>query len=177
MSLTNIRFPNSSSPIPPFFLSAAKLTSSSQLLVCCTSMRMSPSCLFSSRLAGGSVLVHCLGGISRSVTVTTAYMITVTCHNWMDALAAVQQARPIAKPNRGFREQLQEYQQGSLQQERAWFHQTYSLNKFDDEVQIKLLANEFYAAEKAKELKQQKYLENSKIPFFQFLRTHHFAAI
>lgn len=113
------------------------------------------------RISGGVVLVHCLAGISRSVTVTAAYLTTVTSHCWTDALFAIQQSRQIAKPNRGFREQLEEYRQCELQQERSWFHQTYGLNKFNDEIDVKVLADQYRAAEAEKELRQKKFMEDS----------------
>ena len=115
------------------------------------------------RMSGGAVLVHCLAGISRSVTLTAAYLTTVTSHSWTVALCAIQQSRQIAKPNRGFREQLDEYQQYDLQKERSWFHQTYGLNEFNDETAVKILADQYLAAEKEKEARQMKFMEKSSL--------------
>ncbi|XP_075427858.1 dual specificity protein phosphatase 15 isoform X3 [Ascaphus truei] len=40
-----------------------------------------------SRLSGGNCLVHCSAGVSRSATIVTAYIMTVTRLNWAQALA------------------------------------------------------------------------------------------
>lgn len=50
-----------------------------------------------------------LAGVSRSVTVTAAYMMTVTDYGWKDCLKAVRGARTYANPNFGFQRQLQAY--------------------------------------------------------------------
>ncbi|XP_035268280.1 dual specificity protein phosphatase 22-B-like isoform X2 [Anguilla rostrata] len=63
-----------------------------------------------SRLKGEGCLVHCLAGVSRSVTLVVAYIMTVTELGWQDALAAVRVARPCAGPNIGFLRQLEEFQ-------------------------------------------------------------------
>ncbi|KAI2540644.1 DUSP22 isoform 14, partial [Pan troglodytes] len=41
------------------------------------------------RLRGESCLVHCLAGVSRSVTLVIAYIMTVTDFGWEDALHTV----------------------------------------------------------------------------------------
>uniref|UniRef100_A0A2K6PBH5 Dual specificity protein phosphatase 15 n=1 Tax=Rhinopithecus roxellana TaxID=61622 RepID=A0A2K6PBH5_RHIRO len=60
------------------------------------------------RLNGGNCLVHCFAGISRSTTIVTAYVMTVTGLGWRDVLEAIKATRPIANPNPGFRQQLEE---------------------------------------------------------------------
>jgi len=57
-----------------------------------------------------------LAGASRSVTVTVAYIMTVTGHSYRDTLTAVRQARPVANPNFGFKMQLQTFQDRQLRQ-------------------------------------------------------------
>ena len=47
-----------------------------------------------------------VAGMSRSVTVTTAYIMTVTDLGWREALNAVRGARRSANPNFGFQRQL-----------------------------------------------------------------------
>lgn len=59
----------------------------------------------------GSYSASCsLAGVSRSVTLVVAYIMTVTRLGWSDALAAVKAARPCAAPNVGFQRQLQEFE-------------------------------------------------------------------
>lgn len=57
-----------------------------------------------------------LAGVSRSVTLVVAYIMTVTSLGWQEALAAVRVARPCASPNVGFENQLQEFETTQLQQ-------------------------------------------------------------
>lgn len=52
-------------------------------------------------------------GISRSTTIVTAYVMTVTGLGWRDVLEAIKATRPIANPNPGFRQQLEEFGWGS----------------------------------------------------------------
>eukprot|EP00760_Papus_ankaliazontas_P034755 PhM_4_TR7465/c0_g1_i1/m.13655/K14165/K14165; atypical dual specificity phosphatase len=61
--------------------------------------------------AARRVLVHCHRGVSRSVTVA-AVMVMLTSAaapsmSWRDAVRVVRAARPIARPNHGFRRQLE----------------------------------------------------------------------
>ncbi|KAM9323405.1 dual specificity protein phosphatase 22-B isoform 1-T1 [Pholidichthys leucotaenia] len=69
-----------------------------------------------SRLKGEGCLVHCLAGVSRSVTLVVAYIMTVTGLGWQEALAAVRVARPCAGPNLGFQRQLQEFENTQAEQ-------------------------------------------------------------
>ncbi|WIA16668.1 hypothetical protein OEZ85_013331 [Tetradesmus obliquus] len=61
------------------------------------------------RMSGG-VLVHCAQGVSRSAAVLTAYLMSHARFSFETALSHVQQARPIADPNQGFRLQMQEFE-------------------------------------------------------------------
>ena len=45
------------------------------------------------RVAGGAVVVHCLAGVSRSVTVSVAYVIAITSLPLRDALNSVRGVR------------------------------------------------------------------------------------
>ncbi|KAF3935452.1 hypothetical protein ABW20_dc0107959 [Dactylellina cionopaga] len=58
---------------------------------------------------GKGVLVHCAMGISRSVTIVTAYMIYKKGLSADEALEYVRASRTVACPNLGFRKQLQFY--------------------------------------------------------------------
>lgn len=57
----------------------------------------------------GAVLVHCGAGISRAPTITAAYLIRKLRLSATAAIALVQQRRPFASPNKGFRSQLRAY--------------------------------------------------------------------
>jgi predicted protein tyrosine phosphatase len=52
------------------------------------------------------ILVHCYAGISRSVTVVVAYLMTYLCMSASEALLLVQSRRKGASPNDGFLGQL-----------------------------------------------------------------------
>ncbi|KAI1295080.1 dual specificity phosphatase 12 [Mortierella claussenii] len=58
---------------------------------------------------GGKVLVHCMAGASRSVTVVCAYLMKAEKMSLSEALAAIQALRSIAEPNDGFMKQLTLY--------------------------------------------------------------------
>lgn len=51
-----------------------------------------------------------LAGMSRSVTVAVAYIMSVTSLNWKDALKVVRVGRAVANPNFGFQKQLQDFE-------------------------------------------------------------------
>ncbi|KAM9323406.1 dual specificity protein phosphatase 22-B isoform 2-T2 [Pholidichthys leucotaenia] len=90
-----------------------------------------------SRLKGEGCLVHCLAGVSRSVTLVVAYIMTVTGLGWQEALAAVRVARPCAGPNLGFQRQLQEFENTQAEQFREWLRTEYKDNPFNDEADIR----------------------------------------
>ena len=58
---------------------------------------------------GGRVLVHCIQGISRSVTIVIAYLIFSKKISYDKAFNIVQEQREIASPNFGFSIQLQNF--------------------------------------------------------------------
>lgn len=53
---------------------------------------------------------HSVAGVSRSVTVTVAYLMSITDLDSKDALKSVRGAREIASPNHGFVKQLQDFE-------------------------------------------------------------------
>lgn len=65
-----------------------------------------------------NVLIHCLAGMSRSVTICIAYIMSVSHLNWCEALRVVRVGRKIANPNSGFQIQLQDFENGRLDDER-----------------------------------------------------------
>ncbi|CAD5217787.1 unnamed protein product [Bursaphelenchus okinawaensis] len=56
-----------------------------------------------------SILVHCFMGVSRSVTIMLAYIVTVLDVDVNSALRYVKHKRFCAEPNFGFLEQLHDY--------------------------------------------------------------------
>ncbi|CAL1541302.1 unnamed protein product [Lymnaea stagnalis] len=90
------------------------------------------------RLEGGSVLVHCLAGVSRSVTLTAAYIMTVTDLGWRDSLNAIRGARSVANPNFGFQKQLQNYENEHLEEERKKLKAMFPTNPFNDEEECRI---------------------------------------
>ncbi|KAF9408251.1 hypothetical protein HW555_012001 [Spodoptera exigua] len=57
-------------------------------------------------------------GMSRSVTVAVAYIMSVTPLTWREALKVVRAGRAVANPNLGFQRQLQEFETYKLVEER-----------------------------------------------------------
>ncbi|XP_005796095.1 dual specificity protein phosphatase 22-B-like [Xiphophorus maculatus] len=88
------------------------------------------------RLKGEGCLVHCLAGVSRSVTLVIAYIMTMTGLGWQDVLNAVRVVRPCANPNLGFQKQLQEFEDTQAGKFREWFQMTYKDNPFNDTADI-----------------------------------------
>ncbi|XP_078689473.1 uncharacterized protein LOC144920897 isoform X1 [Branchiostoma floridae x Branchiostoma belcheri] len=102
--------------------------------------RKSIKFIHESRLGGGACLIHCLAGVSRSVTVAAAYVMTVTNLGWRDTLKAIRQARAVANPNFGFQRQLQEFDAMRLSELRKWLRQKYPHSPFsEDEEAVKEL--------------------------------------
>lgn len=60
------------------------------------------------------LLVHCMQGKSRCISVCCAYLIKYHKYTYKDALSAIKEVRPIADPNSGFRAKLKEMELSSL---------------------------------------------------------------
>ncbi len=57
------------------------------------------------------MLVHCVGGFSRSPSVVIAYFMYTQKLKFSDAFKAVKEKRPCIKPNPGFISQLQRFEE------------------------------------------------------------------
>lgn len=64
-----------------------------------------------SSVDGGRVLVHCNAGVSRSVSIVTAYLMSTKKLTVQQALDVVRSCRPSAKPNQGFMKQLEVFEE------------------------------------------------------------------
>ncbi|KAL6074413.1 Dual specificity protein phosphatase 16 [Balamuthia mandrillaris] len=66
------------------------------------------------RASGGCVYVHCAAGISRSSTISSAYLMCWLELTMEEALQVLKLSRPAVSPNRGFREQLKRFETSEL---------------------------------------------------------------
>ncbi|XP_076272772.1 dual specificity protein phosphatase 22 isoform X2 [Rhynchophorus ferrugineus] len=101
--------------------------------------------IHAARLRDGNVLIHCLAGMSRSVTVAVAYIMSVTTLNWKDALKVVKAGRNVANPNLGFQQQLEQFECTALAEERRRLKERYpSLALvYKDQEQCALMLNNY----------------------------------
>jgi protein-tyrosine phosphatase len=62
------------------------------------------------RKAGGTVLVHCHGGVSRAAALVLAYLIGEEGLSYTTAWERLRKARPVVAPNDGFVQQLRAFE-------------------------------------------------------------------
>ena len=62
-------------------------------------------------MSGGSILIHCKFGISRSVSFIIAYLIKYLGFTVIRALNFLRNIKQQINPNEGFLEQLLEYEE------------------------------------------------------------------
>ncbi|XP_024081543.1 dual specificity protein phosphatase 22 isoform X2 [Cimex lectularius] len=101
--------------------------------------------IHAARLRGGNVLIHCLAGMSRSVTVAVAYIMSVTTLNWKEALKVVKVGRSVANPNVGFQKQLEEFEMTKLYEERRRIKERFPSLALvaKDEAECQILLNSY----------------------------------
>jgi protein-tyrosine phosphatase len=58
---------------------------------------------------GGKVYIHCMCGVSRSISILLAYLMTNTTNSLESILNNVRFIRPIANPNKAFMKQLVDF--------------------------------------------------------------------
>ena len=61
-------------------------------------------------LSGKNILVHCMAGISRSVSLVTYYLMKKNYISYDKAFVLVKKKRTIANPNNSFKLQLHQYE-------------------------------------------------------------------
>jgi hypothetical protein len=91
--------------------------------------------LFCVAAAGGTVLVHCQAGISRSASVVIGYCMWKDEMSVEAATAAVQRARPSVWPNAGFKCQLRAFEAMGCDASRwqGWSMQQYLHTQYGDD--------------------------------------------
>merc|ERR1712110_312226 len=62
----------------------------------------------------GNILVHCIAGASRSVTIIALYLLTLTTSGTKEILEWIKVRRQLADPNEGFRKLLKDYENSEL---------------------------------------------------------------
>ncbi|KAF6035667.1 hypothetical protein EB796_006023 [Bugula neritina] len=67
----------------------------------------------------GTVLVHCLDGVSLSSTIIVVYLLIRTTLDINTAIKVVRAVRPFANPNHGFRRQMEDW---SREERKFWKH-------------------------------------------------------
>lgn len=60
--------------------------------------------------SGGTVLVHCYAGISRSASCVIAYLMQESNMPFFEAMSYVRKRRHIVFPNFGFQRQLMDFE-------------------------------------------------------------------
>ena len=61
------------------------------------------------RTEGRNVLIHCIGGISRSGAVVIGYLMYKYGHGYDECERKVKEIRPYLKLNKGFENQMRTY--------------------------------------------------------------------
>lgn len=118
-----------------------------------------PECLAfidQARESGGKVLVHCQAGISRSSTIVIAYLMHKLNLSKQQAVDHVTAVRNIIKPNDGFQEQLQLFENmGTTLDKKHGEFRAYQLNK----LAVKFQCGQFSGGVPESEIPAEVYVE------------------
>lgn len=63
---------------------------------------------------GGTVLVHCFAGVSRSASIVIAYLMHDMGMPMLEAMSFTRRRRPIIFPNFGFQRQLMDFEKALI---------------------------------------------------------------
>ncbi|XP_070371837.1 dual specificity protein phosphatase 22 isoform X12 [Equus asinus] len=94
--------------------------------------------------AADSPSQNLLAGVSRSVTLVIAYIMTVTDFGWEDALHTVRAGRSCANPNLGFQRQLQDFEKHEVHQYRQWLKEEYGESPLRDAEEARNILGMFF---------------------------------
>jgi len=100
----------------------------------------------------GVILIHCMGGVSRSTTVLSAYILESQLSSVKSTLALITQKRSFINPNPGFREQLDLYEKVLREQREV---KSLEIIKYNQKAEIQLCL-----PQKQKEFIFEKYKHN-----------------
>ncbi len=78
-----------------------------------------------------------VAGISRAITVSTMYVMTVSTLTYEEALTVLTYSRKVANPNFGFRMQLKKYQKEELEKARASLKEKFPDSTLNDETELR----------------------------------------
>lgn len=74
--------------------------------------------IHNARLNQGKVLIHCVEGKSRSPTIASLYLMTITEMSWSDIINSLRGVRTLVDPNYAFQKQLKHFYDQLMKQER-----------------------------------------------------------
>eukprot|EP00795_Rhopilema_esculentum_P001784 gene1784-16271_t len=81
--------------------------------------------------ASDSVSQDLIAGVSRSTTITAAYLIVVSKCGWREAIEAIRVCRSIANPNYAFQRQLEEFELKKAEEVRRKLLKKYKIDPAD----------------------------------------------
>ncbi|XP_047651857.1 dual specificity protein phosphatase 22 isoform X2 [Phacochoerus africanus] len=123
---------------------------------------------FQALFLSGEFRLHILAGVSRSVTLVVAYVMTVTDLGWEDALHTVRAGRSCANPNLGFQRQLQEFEEHHVHQYRQWLKEEYGESPLRDAEEARSIL-----ARRAARMKKRSWPLPKKMLQHSFSEFHH----